>query len=168
MKMTDGEAGVVCGFLLLLQVQIAMATEAIDVRQLGQTDKSTPAMAGFYVVNPEGELIAVDPVAAGLATTSSADFSAPLPAKPAAARGSEDSVSRSPAQAYDDQDKPRRAFVRSKRKRPDRSLSKQLQCERHGLYYTNDGRCILPAWSNPRVKPHLLSPPGAVPLRTDR
>jgi hypothetical protein len=151
-KITDSKLAGLWGLLLMLQVQLAMATEVIDVRRLGQADSSTPAMAGFYIVNPRGESIAVDPVKAGLATTGSADFGAPPGARPPASGGREDSVSDKPVRAYDDQDRPRRRQMRLRRKPPDRSLSKQFRCERHGLYYTNDGRCILPAWSNPYLR----------------
>jgi hypothetical protein len=168
MKMTDSEAGAICGFMLLLHAQIAVATEAIDVRDLGQPDNSTPAMAGFYFVSPQGELITLDPVEAGLATTSSSDFSAPPPARSSAESRSEDSESSKPARANSDEDKPQRVLVRIKRKPPDRRLSKQYQCERHGLYYTNDGRCILPAWIQPRVKQPLLYPPGTLTMPKSR
>jgi hypothetical protein len=145
-----------------------MAAEAIDVRDLGQPDNSAAAMAGFYFVNPQGASIAMDPVEAGLATSSSADFSAQPPDKPPAAHGSEDTLSDEPTHGNDDENKPRRVFVRIKRKPPKRSLSKQFQCERHGFYYTNDGRCVRPAWNKPGVRLYLRSLPGTVPPPMDR
>lgn len=155
---------VTCTLLLLPASTLTTAAEVIDVRELGRPDATGRAMPGFYVVKPDGESAAVDPVEAGLATTSSADFSAPPPPEPPPPATTETAPSKS-REASNERDGPRRVLVRIKRKQPERSLSRQFQCERHGFYYTNDGRCILPAWGRVGVMPHLLPSPGAaVPM----
>ena len=141
----------------------AIQAEIYDITDLQQPDTSSPAMTGFYNVTPDGETTIEDPLASGFATSASSDFDTERSQeeKPES-NTSEQQTGQSPHSNKENRQK-RTIRIRVRRKPPQQNLADQFQCERHGLYYTNDGRCIVPAYSHPPQIPLPLSAPGMRP-----
>ena len=153
--------------VILVACSNALAVEIIDIRKQHQQVSPGQPVTGFYAVTPDGKTKPIDPVKSGLATSGSTDLSTieeELPKRPA---NKEETPEQEPAKKKASQDKPRRVRIRITRKPPARSLADQFQCERHGFYYTNDGRCILPSYGHLPVMPHLLPSAGAPPMMAD-
>ena len=132
--------------LVLLGIHCPVAqAEIVDITELQQPDKSSAAMAGFYTVTPDGETTPVDPVESGFAISAGSDFDPERSTeeKPQPEPSEQETEKTSSSKA-----KKRTVRIRIKRKLPERDLASQFQCERHGFYYTNDGRCILPAYQH--------------------
>lgn len=151
----------------LLACSNAVAVEIIDIRKQHQQTSPGQPVTGFYAVTPDGKTRPIDPVKSGLATTGSTDLSTIEGAAPNRPPNTEEQTEQEATKKKSSHDKPRKIRVRITRKPPERSLSDQFQCERHGFYYTNDGRCILPSWGHLPVMPHLLPPSGAPPVIGD-
>ena len=131
---------------VLLGMHCTMAqAEIVDITELQQPDKSSAAMAGFYTVTPDGETTLDDPVESGFAISAGSDFDPERSTeeKPQPEPSEQETEKTSGSKA-----KKRTVRIRVKRKPPQRDLASQFQCERHGFYYTNDGRCILPAYQH--------------------
>ena len=143
--------------VILLACSHAMAIEIIDVRKQNQQASPGQPVTCFYAVTPDGKTRPIDPVKSGLATSGSTDFYKQEVEPP----------DQETAKKKASKDKPRTVRIRITRKPPERSLSDQFQCERHGFYYTNDGRCILPSYGHLPVMPHLLPTPGVSPILAD-
>ena len=127
--------------------------EIYDITELQQPDTSSPAMAGFYSVTPDGETTLEDPLESGFATSAGSDFD---PERPAEEEAGSDSAEKKSVTASDNKKESRETRtvrIRVKRKAPRRDLASRFQCERHGFYYTNDGRCILPTFGHSPVLP---------------
>ena len=152
---------------LLLTGSQVPAVEIIDARDLHGQQASDQPVTGFYSVTPEGETRPIDPVESGLATAGSTDLSPEDGEPPQPSTDTQESRTQKSSKKKTGQDKPRKVRIRIKRKPPERSLADQFQCERHGFYYTNDGRCILPAYGHLPVIPHLLPSPGVPPMVGD-
>ena len=128
--------------LLGIHCPVAWA-EIYDITELQQPDKSSAAMAGFYTVTPDGETTLDDPVESGFAISAGSDFDPERTAEEEPEPSEQQTEKTSSSKA-----KKRTVRIRVKRKPPQRDLASQFQCERHGFYYTNDGRCILPAYQH--------------------
>jgi len=115
--------------------------EVYDISELQQPDNSGAAMAGFYTVTPDGETTREDPVESGFAISAGSDFD---PERILEEEEDPEEISSSEKKTREK----RTVRIRVKRKPPQRDLASQFQCERHGFYYTNDGRCILPAYQH--------------------
>ncbi len=153
--------------VILLVSSNAIAVEIIDARDLHQQKSSDQPVTGFYAVTPDGKTKPIDPVKSGLATSGTADLST-VDSEPANRSASTEELPElEPAKKKTSKDKPRKVRIRIKRKPPERNLADQFQCERHGFYYTNDGRCILPSYGHLPVMPHLLPSPGVPPMMAD-
>ena len=152
--------------VMLLTGSKALAVEIIDARDLHGQQTSGQPVTGFYSVTPDGETRPIDPVESGLATAGSTDLSPEEGEPPQPSADTEESQEQQASKQKTSQDKPRKVRIRIKRKPPERSLADQFQCERHGFYYTNDGRCILPSYGHQPVMPHLLPSPR-VPMMGD-
>jgi len=135
--------------------------EIYDITELQQPDNSSPAMTGFYTVTPDGETTLEDPVESGFAISAGSDFD------PERTPKEEPDIAATPNNK-EKKAEPRTVRIRVKRKPPERDLASQFQCERHGFYYTNDGRCILPAYQHyiPAI-PQPLPGGGMPPVRSD-
>ena len=153
--------------VILLACSHAMAVEIIDARDLHQQKSSDQPVTGFYAVTPDGKTKPIDPVKSGLATSGTADLSTVDSEPPNRSASTEELPELEPATKKTSKDKPRKVRIRIKRKPPERNLADQFQCERHGFYYTNDGRCILPSSGHLPVIPHLLPTPGVPPMMAD-
>ena len=131
----------------------AIRAEIYDITELQQLDTTSPAMTGFYNVTPDGETTAEDPLESGFATSASGNFD--LEQSP---RGEDepDTPEQKTEKSSNSNRKTRTVRIRVKRKPPERDLTAQFQCERHGFYYTNDGRCVAPAYGNLPLIPQPL------------
>jgi hypothetical protein len=134
----------------------ATRAEIYDITELQQPDTTSPAMAGFYNVTPDGETAAEDPLESGFATSAGSDFDperSPQEEPDANASGDDAETT-----LHGDRKKrkTRTVRIRVKRKPPERDLAAQFQCERHGFYYTNDGRCVAPAYGHLPLSPQPL------------
>jgi hypothetical protein len=152
---------------MLLAGSYTNAVEIIDARDLHQQKSSDQPVTGFYAVTPDGKTKPIDPVESGLATSGTADLSTTGSEPHSRSASTEELPEQEPAKKKARKDKPRKVRIRIKRKPPERDLADQFQCERHGFYYTNDGRCILPAYGHLPVMPHLLPSPGVPPMMAD-
>jgi hypothetical protein len=129
-------------FMVLLGVHCPAAqAEIYDITELQQPDNSSAAMAGFYTITPDGETTLEDPVKSGFAISAGSDFD------PERIIEEKDDPENTSGNEKNTREK-RTIRIRVKRKPPQRDLASQFQCERHGFYYTNDGRCILPAYQH--------------------
>ena len=153
--------------VILLACSHAMAIEIIDVRKQHQQASPGQPVTGFYAVTPDGKTRPIDPVKSGLATSGSTDFYKQEVEPPEQPLKTQEPPDQETAKKKASKDKPRKVRIRITRKPPERSLSDQFQCERHGFYYTNDGRCILPSYGHLPVMPHLLPTPGVPPMIAD-
>jgi hypothetical protein len=153
--------------VILLACSHAMAIEIIDVRKQHQQASPGQPVTGFYAVTPDGKTKPIDPVKSGLATSGTSDLSTVDSEPPNRSASTEELPELEPATKKTSKDKPRKVRIRIKRKPPERNLADQFQCERHGFYYTNDGRCILPSYGHLPVIPHLLPTPGVPPMMAD-
>ena len=153
--------------VILLACSHAMAIEIIDVRKQHQQASPGQPVTGFYAVTPDGKTKPIDPVKSGLATSGTADLSTVDSEPPNRSASTEELPELEPATKKTSKDKPRKVRIRIKRKPPERNLADQFQCERHGFYYTNDGRCILPSYGHQPVMPQLLPSPGVAPMVGD-
>ena len=153
--------------VILLACSHAMAIEIIDVRKQHQQASPGQPVTGFYAVTPDGKTKPIDPVKSGLATSGTSDLSTVDSEPPNRSASTEELPELEPATKKTSKDKPRKVRIRIKRKPPERNLADQFQCERHGFYYTNDGRCILPSYGHLPVMPHLLPTPGVSPILAD-
>ena len=132
--------------LVLLGIHYPAAqAEVYDITELQQPDKSSAAMAGFYTVTPDGETTLEDPVESGFAISAGSDFD---PERSQEEEPVPESSEQQNKKASSSKKKKRTIRIRVKRKPPERDMASQFQCERHGLYYTNDGRCIVPAYQH--------------------
>jgi len=132
--------------LVLLGIHCPGASaEIYDINDLQQPDKSSAAMAGFYTVTPDGETTQEDPVESGFAISAGSDFD---PERSQEEESEPESSEQQTEKVSSSKKKKRTIRIRVKRKPPQRDLASQFQCERHGLYYTNDGRCIVPAYQH--------------------
>ena len=141
-----------------------LLAEIYDITELQQPDTTSPAMAGFYNVTPDGEQTAEDPLQSGFATSASGNFD---PQRPSQEEDEPDNsgqgTEKSPNSNKKNQET-RTIRIRARRKRPARNRADQFQCERHGFYYTNDGRCIIPAYGHLPVIPQPLPGTGRHPV----
>ena len=153
--------------VILLACSHSMAIEIIDVRKQHQQASPGQPVTGFYAVTPDGKTRPIDPVKSGLATSGSTDFYKQEVEPPEQPLKTQEPPDQETAKKKTSKDKPRKVRIRITRKPPERSLSDQFQCERHGFYYTNDGRCILPSYGHLPVMPHLLPTPGVSPILAD-
>jgi len=156
--------------IVLLGMQSpAMQAEIYDITELQQPDTTSPAMAGFYNVNPDGESTAEDPLESGFATSAGSNFDPERSPEEEADANSSGGNAEKASSSEKKKRETRTVRIRVKRKPPQRDLAAQFQCERHGFYYTNDGRCILPAYGYspliPRPLPEPVMPPRS---RTNR
>ena len=143
----------------------AMWAEIYDITELQQPDTTSPAMTGFYNVSPQGESTPEDPMESGFATSASSDFD---PERSPEEEFDADSSGKKSEETSNSEKKTRERrtiLIRVKRKPPERDLAAQFQCERHGFYYTNDGRCILPAYGHSALIPRPLPEPVTPPRR---
>jgi hypothetical protein len=134
--------------VLLWAASPVFPAEIYDITELQQPDTSSSAMTGFYTVTPDGRTTLEDPLESGFAISAGSDFDPQ--------RQIEDEEENEPAATGTESDKasgskqkqPETQSIRItiKPQRLERNLAEQFQCERHGLYYTNDGRCIVPAF----------------------
>ena len=153
--------------LVLLGIHCTMTqAEVYDITELQQPDNSSSAMTGFYTVTPDGETTLEDPVKSGFAISAGSDFdperiSEEEPDSP-------EKKSETTSSGKKKNRETRKVRIRVKRKPPERDLASQFQCERHGFYYTNDGRCILPAYQHylPAI-PQPLPGGGMHPIMSD-
>jgi hypothetical protein len=139
--------------------------EIVDVTELQQPDSSRAAMAGFYTVTPDGETTREDPLESGFATSAGSDFDPERAVEAGTEPATPEKDSKEESSTKKKKPETRTIRIRVKRKPPQRNLADQFQCERHGFYYTTDGRCILPAYSYPQVTP--LPKPGMRPGMPD-
>ena len=141
--------------------------EIYDITELQQPDASSPAMTGFYSITPDGETTLEDPLESGFATSAGSDFDA---VRSSGEEAEPDSSGKKPVTSSSRKKKTRETRtvrIRIKRKAPERDLASQFQCERHGFYYTNDGRCIAPAYRHRPLIPHPLPEHGMPPMMQD-
>ena len=129
--------------------------EIYDITELQQQDTSSPAMTGFYTVTPDGKTTLEDPLESGFATSAGSDFDPERSPEEASDADSSGKNAEKASSSEKNNRKTRTVRIRVKRKAPERDLAAQFQCERHGFYYTNDGRCIIPAYGYAPV----ISPP---------
>ena len=142
--------------VLLVMQSPAIQAEIYDITELQQPDTTSRAMAGFYSVNPDGESTAEDPLESGFATSAGSNFDPERsPEEEPDANASGDDAETT-LHADKKKRKTRTVRIRVKRKPPERDLAAQFQCERHGFYYTNDGRCGAPAYGQPPLIPQPL------------
>ena len=151
--------------LFLGGVSSAALAEIYDITELQQPDTSSASLSGFYAVTPDGKTTLEDPLESGFAISAGSDFnperSADVEADPATA-GNESGQS---TDTKKKQPESRTIRIRIKPNRPERNLADQFQCERHGLYYTSDGRCIVPAFGYYiQPLPHPPARPGMAPM----
>ena len=132
--------------VLLVTQSPAIQAEIYDITELQQPDTTSPAMAGFYHVNPDGESTAEDPLESGFATSAGSNFDPERsPDETPDANSSGVNAEKAP-RIEKKKRKTRTVRIRVKRKPPQRDLTAQFQSKRHGFYYTNDGRCGAPAY----------------------
>ena len=135
--------------MVVLGIHCAMTqAEIFDITELQQPDNTSPAMTGFYTVTPDGETTPEDPVKSGFAITAGSDFDPERAAEDAPGTDASGQSSEEASSSKKPPRKSRTVRIRVRRKPPEQNLADQFQCERHGLYYTNDGRCILPAYQH--------------------
>jgi len=127
--------------------------EIYDITELQQPDTSSPAMTGFYTVTPEGKTTLEDPLESGFATSAGSDFNPERSAREASGADTSGKLAEKESRREKKNRETRTILVITRRKRPERNRADQFQCERHGFYYTNDGRCILPAYGHLPVMP---------------
>ena len=123
-----------------------LLAEIYDISELQQPDTTAPAMTGFYNVSPRGVTTPEDPLESGFATSAGSDFD---PEHTPEEEPDTDPSGKNSEEAPGSEKKTRerrRILIRVKRKSPERDLASRFQCERHGFYYTNDGRCVAPAY----------------------
>lgn len=137
--------------------------EIYDASQLRAPETgSGSTMANFYTVNPDGESVREDPVESGFALTASGSFD---PAQRQATideeknKADKKDEATSPASSRSSTKIIVKKTTRRKSKRSFLKSYKEVQCERHGFFYTSDGRCVVPATR--RVIRH----PPALPVR---
>jgi hypothetical protein len=146
----------------------AVSAEIVDVKELQQPGRSSAAMAGFYTVTPEGETMLEDPLESGFATSAGSDFDPERADEAGTESGTPEKDATDEPDTKKKKSETQTIRIRVKRKTPQTNLADQFQCERHGFYYTRDGRCILPAYSYPpAVMPRPLPNPGMRPGMTD-
>jgi hypothetical protein len=152
--------------MVLLGIYCTVAqAEVYDITELQQPDNSSPAMAGFYTVTPDGETTLEDPVESGFAISAGSDFD---PDRIQEEEPESDTAGEAPEKASNSKKQETRTVrIRVKRKQPERNRADQSQCERHGFYYTRDGRCILPTYGHSPVIPQPLPGPGMHPRMPD-
>lgn len=134
----------------------AIRAEIYDITELQQPDTTSPAMTGFYSVTPDGETTAEDPLESGFATSAGSHFDPERsPEEEPDANFLGDDAEKT-SRGEKKKRETRTVRIRVKRKPPERDLAAQFQCERHGFYYTNDGRCVAPAYGNLPLIPQPL------------
>ncbi|MEN8206297.1 MAG: hypothetical protein ABFS24_09815 [Pseudomonadota bacterium] len=155
--------------VVLLGMHCTMASaEIYDITELQQPDNSSAAMTGFFTVTPDGKTTREDPVKSGFAISAGSDFD---PERASEKAPDTDASGQNPEQASRSEKKARKkrtVRIRVKRKPPEQNLANQFQCERHGFYYTDDGRCILPTYQHyiPAI-PQPLPRGGMRPMMLD-
>ncbi len=145
--------------VLLNMYSPLIQAEIYDITELQQPDTSSPAMTGFYTVTPEGKTTLEDPLESGFATSAGSDFN---PERSAVVEPGADATGKLAEKESRREKKARETrtiLIRARRKTPERNRADQFQCERHGFYYTNDGRCILPAYGHLPIMPQPQPPP---------
>jgi hypothetical protein len=151
--------------VLLWAASPVVPAEIYDITELQQPDTSSSAMTGFYAVTPNGKTTPEDPLESGFATSAGSDFD---PERSAVEETESPPEGNDSDQATDTKKKKpesRTIRIRIKPNQPKRNLADQFQCERHGLYYTNDGRCIVPAFGYyTQPLPHPRTGPGMAPM----
>jgi len=105
---------------------------------------TAPAMVRFYGVGPTGISAPENPLATGFALDSSASFDPAVRERDAAARLEEAADTgltphENPAPLTIRQEYPSQRYRDSFRRNFD-----EYRCERHGFFYTAEGRCIVP------------------------
>ena len=141
--------------------------EIYDITELQQPDTSSPAMTGFYTVTPDGKTTLEDPLESGFATSAGSDFNPERSPEEEFGANSPGNNSEKESRREKKNRETRTILIRAKRKRPERNRADQFQCERHGFYYTNDGRCILPAYGYLPIRPQPLPKPDMRPMVSD-
>jgi len=133
--------------MVLLGIYCTVAqAEVYDITELQQPGNSSPAMTGFYTVTSDGETTLEDPVESGFALDAGSDFDPDLIQEEEPESDTSEKTSEKASNSK--KQETRTVRIRVKRKQPERNRADQSQCERHGFYYTNDGRCILPAYQH--------------------
>lgn len=121
------------------------------------------ALAAFYTVDRSGESVPEDPVASGFALSSSGSFARSHQATDETATDQEKHATR--ARSGDKETRTPPVSIRIEvvsRRQPSsfRRQREEFKCERPGLFYTSDDRCVVPATSRvTRIRPH---PQGAI------
>jgi len=110
---------------------------------------TAPALVRFYGVGPAGTSAPENPLATGFALDSSASFDPASRDSGAAARPEE--AADTGRTLHEDPAPPGSHTEYTGQRRRDffRSEFDELRCERHGFFYTADGRCVVPAWRHP-------------------
>lgn len=134
----------------------ATRAEIYDITDLQQPDTTSPAMTGFYTVTPDGETTAEDPLESGFATSASGDFDLERSSREEDEPAPSGQNAEKAANTSRKNKETRTVRIRVKRQPPQRDLAAQFQCERHGFYYTNDGRCVAPAYGHLPLSPQPL------------
>jgi len=151
--------------VLLWTASPVVPAEIYDITELQHPDTSSSAMTGFYAVTPDGNTILEDPLESGFAISAGSDFNPDRSADVAADPATAGNESGQATDTKKKQPESRTIRIRIKPNRPERNLLDQFQCERHGLYYTSDGRCVVPAFGHfIQPLPHPLTRPGMAPL----
>lgn len=112
---------------------------------------SATAVGRFYVVQANGELRAEDPVHSGVAIGADPRLS-----------GERDPTQKVRVSGTPPAAPARDALTVRHQPPPEHDASEAFRCERIGLYYTQDGRCVMPAAAKVRAPG---APPGAGPPR---
>lgn len=121
-----------------LRILIAVAALATALPCAAQAPPPQPAEATtagrFYVVQANGALRAEDPVRSGFAIGADPRLS-----------GERDPTQKVRVSGKPPAAPPRSAVAVRRQPPPERDASEAFRCERIGLYYTQDGRCVMPA-----------------------
>jgi hypothetical protein len=118
-----------------------------------------PAMVRFYGVGPAGMSAPENPLATGFALDSSASFDpasreSGAAAQPEEAADTGRTLHKNPAPQTIHTE-----YTGQRRRDFFRWGFDELRCERHGFFYTADGRCVVPAWRHTTRMPRDL--PGS-------
>ncbi len=145
---------------LFLVLSSTAATAGIDQSPTGT--RGSTATTTFYVVNSDGRSVPENPLASGFAVTSSEPFNPSSPAQlvntPGTFAATQSNRPISQARQHRVSSKRQtnssiriRTSKRAARK-PKRDRASEYRCERHGFFYTANGRCVVPAQNRPSYR----------------
>lgn len=116
--------------------------------------RTEPAMVRFYGVGPSGRSAPEDPLATGFALDSSASFDPAARVSDAAAQPEEAADTRQTLHKHSPPLTNRLEYPSQRRRDSFSREFDEYRCERHGFFYTADGRCVVPAGRHITRLPH--------------